>query len=276
MHVCALNIFPIKGVRAVPLTEMVLAPRGPIDDRRWLIVDETGKFLTQRTCPQLATMSAGVAQNGVTIEADGQVLAVNQGAARRVIRIWDDNVDALDAGDEAAHWLSAKLGQSVRLVFMDERASRETSGRWGAKAPVSFADGYPILVTNKASLAVLNNAIEAHGGTSIGMDRFRANIVIEGAEPWQEDHWETLQIGEARLHLEKPCVRCQVPTLDQQTGESTGKEPLATLARIRRIAHSDINGVIFGINGTTNETATIKLDDPVSIISNRDVPWQVI
>ncbi|MGD9799180.1 MAG: MOSC domain-containing protein [Parvularculaceae bacterium] len=159
------------------------------------------------------------------------------------------------------------LGEEVELVHMDERALREKASVWTpSPVPVSFADAFPILVTTTGSLAALNEDIEKHGGDPVPMARFRPNIVIDCDEPWAEDHWSQLKIGDVILDLVKPSDRCIVTTTDQKTGERMGKEPLASLARIHRSTDPRINGVIFGENAAPRTLGEISVGDNVSAV----------
>ncbi|GJL95078.1 MAG: MOSC domain-containing protein [Hyphococcus sp.] len=275
MRVSSLHIYPIKGVRGRELKSALVRPRGFAQDRRWLVTDENDKFLTQRTCAKLAQIDAAPTEAGLVLSIGDTSFEVARPASsdRRTVKIWNDEVAAVYVGGAAEKWLCGVLGRPVRLYFMDKEAARETSGNWGAPAPVSFADGYPFLVATTASLAALNTEIERHGADPVGMERFRPNIVIDSVDPWTEDQWKVMKIGEAKIVLTKPCVRCEVTTKDQKTGEVMGKEPLKTLAKIRRSAHPDLNGVLFGMNGFPLEMRAISVGDAVEIIEARPESW---
>ncbi|MEM8771850.1 MAG: MOSC N-terminal beta barrel domain-containing protein [Pseudomonadota bacterium] len=277
MRVSDISIYPVKGVRGVSLDAARVEARGLADDRRWIVTDETGAFLSQRNCEKLAQINADSAGDTLTLSCEDLSVSIQAPAAveRAPVTVWNDIVNAVAAGSEADEWLTRALGRAARLWFMDDKAARTTSGKWGEKNPVSFADGYPLLIANAASLKALNAEIEKNGGAPVGMDRFRPNIVIDGADPWAEDCWKALQIGDVVVELQKPCVRCEVTTRDQKTGERMGKEPLATLARIRRAAHPKINGVLFGVNAVINQSGTMRSGDLVSILDSRAAPWPV-
>ncbi|WP_428410256.1 MOSC domain-containing protein [Hyphococcus sp.] len=276
MRVSSLHIYPVKGVRAVHLDRAEVKPRGLEGDRRWLITDEGGGFLTQRTCPALARIAATPIPEGLNLSYEGASFAAARPAkaSRRSVKIWNDEVNALDAGDDVGEWLSAALGRPARLFYMDAETARTTSGRWGPKLPVSFADSYPLLVTTTASLEALNKAIGADGGEAVPMKRFRPNIVIDGADPWAEDFWKTIRIGNVTTDLAKPCDRCVVTTLDPETGIKTGREPLKTLHKIRRSAHPDLsNVVLFGWNSAPRGEGAIAVGDKVEIVEERPEGW---
>ena len=243
LRVASLHIYPVKACAGVDLPVMELDDRGPIHDRRFMIVDESGRFITQREAPRMALIRPSIRSTGLLLETAGVApLQVDSGAARRHVQVWSSELEAIDVGDAAAQWLSVLLDRSVRLVSMAPDVRRPIDAPHN-EGPISvaFADGFPLLVTHASSLRELNGRLEQ----PITMDRFRANIVIDGGAPWEEDTWKSLRIGDATIRLPKPCERCTVITVDPTTGES-GKEPLKTLATYRRVTGA---GVIFGQNG---------------------------
>ena len=278
MRVQSLHIYPVKGMRGVAIDRAQVEARGFQHDRRWLVVDENNRFITQRENHALATIYAAIMDDGLSLsssEAGKTEVATPKSGERVSVTIWRDQVDALVADADANGRLSEALSQNVRLVFMDRDSERNTSGHWGAPAPVNFADGYPFLITTTGSLAALNAAIENNGGDVVGMERFRPNIVIDCDEPWVDDAWRMVQIGEVRFDYVKPCVRCVVTTKDQQTGESKSKEPLATLTKVRMSAHPDLNGALFGWNAVPQSDGIVRIGDRVTVIEDRPGGWPV-
>lgn len=254
-------------MRAIDLRSARVETRGLEHDRRWLAVDANGVFLTQRSHPQLATMTAKPTSSGLSLSAGGfGEIEIERpaGAARRRIIVWDAEVDAAAADETASTFLSDLIGEEAHLVYMDEKALRLKTSVWTPDSiPVSFADAFPVLITTTGSLAALNRDIEEHGRPPVPMARFRPNVVIECDEPWAEDGWARLEIGDVVLDLVKPSDRCIVTTTDQQTGERMGKEPLAALARIHRSADPRIDGVIFGENAVPRVLGEIRVGDVV-------------
>jgi len=276
LRVASLHIHPVKGGRAARCARAQVKARGFEHDRRWLVTDMEDQFLTQRSCPALARLVAAPIASGVhlAMEGAGEIDVVRPlDGVRRMVVIWKDNVAALDAGKSAGDWLSTALGRPVRLYYMDGDAAREYSGGWGSPAPVSFADGFPYLITTTASLAALNEEIARAGAAPAGMERFRPNIVIDGANAWAEDFWRTIRIGDVVFDLLKPCARCVVTTTDQQTGERLGKEPLRSLAKIRRSADPRVRGVLFGWNAVAHSEGEIAAGDDVTIVEARAERW---
>ncbi len=242
-------IYPVKSCRGTRLDSALLGPRGLDGDREWLIVDERGRFLTQRSLPPLACivprlsateLHLGIAgQSDLTLPRDPLAL---RGTSAQVV-IWKDTVDALDAGDDAAQWLEAALGVKARLVRASARTLREPDSKWreGLSAPVNFPDGFPLLVCNEASLADLNTRLPA----AVPMTRFRANVVISGIAAFAEDGVDTLRSGAIELRLVKPCTRCSIPSVDQRTG-LPDVNPLPALMAYRYDAA--LAGATFGVN----------------------------
>ncbi|MFO1186851.1 MAG: MOSC domain-containing protein [Alphaproteobacteria bacterium] len=252
MHVGSLHIYPLKGARAVDLGRSAVGARGLDGDRRWLAVNAAGRQMTQRSHPSFATITARPHPAGLGLSAGGKrdllVPAPAPDAERIDATVWEDvRVSAALAFAGAHEWISAVAGEPARLVHFDARSERLKRGIWvSAPLPMGFADAYPILVATTGSLAALNAEIARGGGAPVPMRRFRPNIVVDCDDPWAEDFWKTLRIGGNVFDLVKPDDRCVVTTTDQETGRRMGKEPLASLARIRRSADPRINGVIFG------------------------------
>lgn len=273
MRVSGLFIYPIKAVRAVPLTEAVVEPRGLAGDRRWLIVDENDVFVTQRDHPVLATVIAELLPEGLRLRREGMPelevspppspLSATQGirgeGGNRMVTIWRSQVDALDAGHAAAEWVSQVLGYPARLVFMGPDSRRPVDPDYGQLGDeVSFADGFPLLITNEASLADLN----ARLASPVPMNRFRPNVVLSGANGWGEDDWKLLRIGEVEFRNVKKCGRCIVTTTDQTTGQRMGDEPLRTLATFRNFDGK----AMFGSNLIPSGSGTIRVGDVVEVL----------
>jgi len=276
MRVASLHIYPVKGGRALAREHARVKARGFEHDRRWLVTDMEDQFLTQRTCPALAAVVAAPIASGVQLAMAGAGaigVARPLDGERRTVVIWKDSVAALGAGKPAGDWLSTALGRPAQLYYMDGRAARKHPAEWAPPAPVSFADGFPYLITTTASLAALNDEIARTGAAPVGMERFRPNIVIDGADAWAEDFWRVVKIGDVAFDLIKPCARCVVTTTDQQTGERTGKEPLRCLAKIRKSADPRVRGVLFGWNAVARSEGEITAGDDVTMVEARPKGW---
>jgi uncharacterized protein YcbX len=226
-----------------------------------MVVRPDGVFLTQRDLPGLALIRPEVSPQGVRLSADGlpPVTALPEGGRFEVV-VWKDRVPAATCGAAVDGWLSEALKTPCRLVYLDDPLMRLVAARWrqGAES-VSFADGFPVLLTSLASLGALNAQLDR----PVRINRFRGNIVVTGAAPWAEDFWGVVRIGGVRLRVAKPCERCIVTTIEQETAlRPDTSEPLRTLGRIRR----DARGVMFGQNLVPLEEGEVKVGDPVEIV----------
>jgi len=272
-RITGLFIYPVKSLRghAVPVAE--LDALGFVGDRRFLVIDETGKFQTQRTLPRMACIDAGLGTGTLTLSAAGAGSVTvstrsDPAAPLRTVSVWKhEGLQAEDCGPEAAAWLSAFLGLKLNLVRIGEkfhRAVTKPAARPGDR--VHFGDAAPLLIISRASLDDLNDRIVSHHGEPVPMDRFRPSLVVSGCPPFAEDTWSELHIGEIILRHGGPCARCIVTTTDQRTGER-GKEPLKTLATYRRdpIETTDVN---FGVNLIhTTKRGVLRVGDEVIAIT---------
>lgn len=269
MHITGLFLYPVKSLRghAVPAAE--LDALGFVGDRRFLVVDPTGKFMTQRTAPRMACIDARLSVGALTLSADGAgsvcVPTVSDPRALlRSVSVWkSEGLQAEDCGATASAWLSDFLDLTCLLVRIGEKFSRpilKSSARPGDT--VTFADGYPLLAVSEASLMNLNDRILENMGAPVPMNRFRPNIVVDDCTAFAEDAWTRIQIGDAVFRNGGPCARCPITTTDQLTGERD-KEPLKTLATFRR-DQGDSTRINFGIN-LIHETkqGALRVGDPV-------------
>ncbi|MDP9808697.1 uncharacterized protein YcbX [Rhizobium tibeticum] len=277
MRIADLFIYPLKSARGIALPSSEIDAFGLPGDRRAMITDRDGHFITQRELPELARIAvqAGPSQLHLTIGGDKQMIAQIPMAARRMdVSIWKSIVNAAVADDVANNQLSTWLGRDVKLVFFDEDARRSASAEWaGQGTPVTFADGYQILMTTTGSLRALNADLERHGEGGVGMERFRPNIVIDTDEAWQEDRWAAIEIGGIRFDLVKPCARCIMTTQDQSTGSRDVANPMPAMGRIRMSADRRVPGPLFGWNVTPRGIGRIAVGDPVKVIEERPEGW---
>lgn len=253
----AITIYPVKGCRQIALAAATLGPRGLEGDREWMVTRPDGTFLSQRTHPALARIVPERTTDGLTLACPGlEPLAVAAtGGARRAVSVWDDRMLAADAGESAADWLARALGTPARLVRLAPDTRRHANRAYvGPRdVPVSFADGYPILVCSSASLAELNRRLEL----PVPMDRFRPNLVLDGLEAFAEDRLRALRIGSVLLRLVKPCTRCSVPGVDQLTG-ARSRDPFPALKAFRY--DTTLRGVTFGVNAVAEGPAGARLE----------------
>jgi uncharacterized protein YcbX len=233
MHLKELHIYPIKSARGISLKTAQLDARGLELDRHWMLVDDDGNFLTQRKIPRMALIRVEVRENHLAVRTGGlselMIPRHHESGMSRRVQVFDDAVDAIDDGDDAARWFTSMMGRSCRLVHMPGDAHRIANPRYARQESlVSFVDAFPLLLLSQASLDELNTRL----AEPVTMDRFRPNLVIDGCAPYEEDTWERIQIGKTSFHVAKPCARCAVPGVNQGTGER-GVEPLRTLESYR-------------------------------------------
>lgn len=279
MKVSELNVYPLKSGRGIALTEAEIGPAGIPDDRVMMVTGPDGMFITQRELPALARLRVTPQASSVEIGMDGaeSITVDRPDPARRMdVVVWKSPVSAAVAGEEANRTLSGWLGRDVRLVFFDNQSRRTASSDWaGEDTPVTFADGYQVLITTTASLAAINADMRAHGEGEIGMERFRPNIVVETDEAWAEDGWDAVEIAGITFDLVKPCARCIMTTQDQQTGSREVASPMAAMGRIRMSADRRVPGPLFGWNAVPRQTGRIRLGEEVRVISRKEMPWQI-
>lgn len=240
-----ITVYPVKSCRGITLTRAELTPFGLKNDRRWMVVDVEGTFLSQRTTPAMARIETSVSGERLTLKApESETIEIpfqRKSKSTRTVRIWDDTCTAQDCGDEAARWLTRFLGIDCRLVTTGDDFERPVNAKYSRdRDQVGFADAFPLLLISSASLRDLNERLDQ----PLPMNRFRPNIVVSGCEPYAEDRWKHISVGGLTFRVCKPCARCTVPTVDQLKG-TRGEEPLVTLSTYRK---SDHNAVFFGQN----------------------------
>jgi uncharacterized protein YcbX len=267
MQVTGLYIYPIKSCRGIALEQAIVTAKGLLWDREFMLVDTQGNFLTQRQYPQLATVAVALLEQSLilTWEAHSLILHPQDEGNRSAVLIWRDRTWGIDQGDTVADWFSEILRQPCRLVRQAPEAIRPVDSRYApnTSTPVSFADGYPLLLTGEGSLAELNRRLAEKGSSAVPMDRFRPNLVVDSTTPFIEDEWQKIEVGGVKLAVVKPCSRCLVPTTDQKTGErNPEQEPLKTLQSFRR---SPL-GVLFGQNLIPETVGIIRRGDDVTAL----------
>ena len=251
-------------MRGITLQSAQLEPEGFEHDRRWMLVDDAGTFISQRTHPELTMFISSIEGDLLTVAYKGSEIKIpidDLTGEHIDVSVFDDQMKATIVSDEASKWFSERLNTSLRLVKVSSVTNRikdfskyvDTDQK---DTVVSFADGYPYLILSTASMAQLNSKMDV----DLDIDRFRANIVVDTYHPHDEDSWKTIQIGDQHLLVIRPCARCQVPTIDQQTGQK-GKQPNTALAGYRR----DGNKVNFGMNGVSLTDGMVSVGDVIEV-----------
>ena len=240
------NIYPVKSLGGISLNEAEVTDRGLKYDRRWMLVDENGKFITQRMYPQMSQIIVEIKNDFLKFihkqnsNLSFSIPVENYNNGHDNVVVWDDTVNAEYVSKEADEWFREVLKINCRLVHMPEEAARLVDKKYASKNEiVSFADAYPFLVIGQSSLDDLNSRLIE----KVLMNRFRPNLVFTGGEPFNEDKMKNFKIGDVVFYPVKPCARCVVTTIEQESGIK-GKEPLQTLSSYRTIN----NKVMFGQN----------------------------
>jgi uncharacterized protein len=262
LSVTSIHVYPIKSCRAIDLKAARLDELGIGFDRRLMVIDaETSRYLTQRDEPRMALIAPQLGPTSLQVTAPNMPqlkVDTRREGQRRDVTVWSFTGPAEDCGDNAASWISTVLERSVRLVRWADDVQREVSPKYaGPGVLTAFTDGYPILLTTEGSLEQLNSQATER----VPMSRFRPNIVIKGAEPFAEDTWKRIRVGEVAIDVVKPCSRCAITTVDALTAKR-GKEPLATLAKFRLYEKE----TWFGQNCIHRSLGSIRVGDPVEVL----------
>ena len=260
-----LNIYPVKSARGIHLRHAQVTATGLQWDRHWMFATPQGVFISQRSHPRLARIATAIEEDALVLQtqdAGSLSLPLRPRGAAVDVRVWKSHCTGLDQGEDAATWISALLGQPLRMIRIPEIPDRLADPRYAGTdpVPVSFSDGFPILVCNSASLEDLNHRLP----TPIPMIRFRPNIVLDGLPPFAEDRIARLRIGAITLELVKPCTRCIIPSLDPLTGEAS-TDPTPALKAFR--FDKALMGVTFGENAvpTTGIGTQIRVGDSCEV-----------
>ncbi|HZN97361.1 MAG TPA: MOSC N-terminal beta barrel domain-containing protein [Gemmatimonadales bacterium] len=254
-----LTLYPIKSAGGIPVAQSEVDEFGLRYDRRWMVVDESGTFLSQRSHPRLALVVPSIRDGALGVEAPGMPGLVTPleppPTVTTRVRVWKDSCAATWLGERAARWFSDYLGTACGLVYMAGDTIRPTDPRYASSGTrVSFADAFPFLLISQESLNDLNRRLPE----PLPMNRFRPNLVVGGVHPYEEDEWRRIEIGAMRFRVVKPCARCVVTTTDQATA-ALGKEPLRTLASYRKVRGE----VMFGQNAVHETVGRLRVGDPV-------------
>jgi uncharacterized protein YcbX len=262
-YLSELHIYPIKSLGGISLQQSDIIETGLKHDRRWMLIDAEGTFVSQRKYFELAMLQVHLQGETLTVthKRDPSTtisfsLEESTGSAIDV-SIWDDYTTGLEVSIKVSKWFSEYMQMPVRLVQMPAAARRLVDPRYAEENDiVSFADGYPCLMIGQASLDGLNEKL----AEPVRMDRFRPNFVFTGGKAHIEDSFGSFYLGEVLFSAVKPCARCVLTTINQQTGEK-GQEPLKTLAGYRTLNHK----VMFGQNLIHQGSGIIRLGDQIRI-----------
>ena len=258
----SIRIYPIKSCAGHAVAAAETRRRGLAGDRRLMLVDAAGHFVTGRRYPQLTQIAVQQDSTGLVCRAPGRsdLNLPEASSRRRRVVVWKSEVDARCYADEVDAWFSAIVGADVHLVGMDEHSSRPVDPEFAESGDqVSFADGYPLLLISRTAVTALNERLLS----PVKMANFRPNLIVSGTPPHAEDGWHRIRIGDVEFDIVKPCARCVFTTVDPDTGEKRSDgEPLRTLAGYRRSNRQ----IEFGQNLIARGVGTIRAGDEVHVI----------
>jgi uncharacterized protein YcbX len=256
-------IYPVKSLGGISVDTAIAEERGLQYDRRYLLVDETGIFITQRDYPMLALLKLSFTENGFNVlntkNSSHTIIPFESDSKKNVtITIWDDVCNAVQVNQDLDNWFSNALDKKVSLVYMPDDEKRIVEKTYiNEDHIVSFADAYPFLIIGKSSLDDLNTRLV----NPIPMNRFRPNLVFTGGNAYEEDNWKDFKIGNAEFKAVKPCARCVITTTNQNTAERSA-EPLKTLANYRKVN----NKIMFGMNVVCNKTGVVSVNQTIELL----------
>lgn len=261
-RVSELWVYPIKSLGGIQVSEAKVTDRGFLHDRRWMLIDEQGKFLSQREHASLALLQVGFRNEGLSVFVKNKPqwkieIPFLETAENLQVQIWEDTCRAWLYPNFINEFFSEYLHRKARLVYMPDDSHRKVDGKYAQNEEItSFADGYPFLLIGQSSLNDLNSKLSE----PLPMNRFRPNIVFEGGEAFVEDSWKEFQIGQIDFFCVKPCARCVVTTISQENAKQ-GKEPLKTLSTYRKFG----NKILFGQNLLHKGEGIICVGDTINV-----------
>jgi hypothetical protein len=263
LRVAGLWLYPVKSLGGIAVDAARVGDLGLAGDRRWMLVDGTGRALTQREHAALARFATALDGDTVHVTGpDGATVSFAPpavGTPRMRVHVFGDTLDAAPAPAAVSAWFALRLGMACTLVHLPNDVVRPVDPAYaGPGDRTAFSDGYPVLVATQASLNDLNARLAADGEPPVPIGRFRPNLLVDGGAPWAEDDWRTVQAGEVALELVKPCARCVVTTIDPVTA-TRGYEPLRTLAAFRRHGGK----VLFAQNAVVRAAGWVRVGDAV-------------
>lgn len=265
MKLTEIALHPIKSAGRILVDAATVDARGLRHDRRYMLVDANGKFLTQRQHPRMALLHVALDEGALTVSTAGRnSLSITDEMTlpeRRLVTVWGEDVRGNTLPAEVDAWFSEFLGFECHLVHMAEEERRAVDPTYGQAGDiVSFADGFPFLLISENSLAELN----ARLAKPVSMAQFRPNLVVRADQAFAEDGWKRIRIGECEFELVKPCSRCVLTTVDPERGiADPGREPLKTLSSYRRRE----GGVMFGQNLIARRLGTVRVGDEVEVLA---------
>jgi uncharacterized protein YcbX/ferredoxin len=268
-YVQSLHIYPIKSTAGISLSKSWVDDLGLSFDRRFVLTELNGQFITARTQPALCLIQSHLTPEGLILTAPNmptlEVKFKDFSEQYHKVTVWKDQINSLYCHQTYDKWFSQYLNLPCQLHFYSEKSSRKVQK---SNSQVSFADGYPLLLISQASLDELNAKLLS--SNEVTMAQFRPNIVVNDTQAFEEDSWKSIRIGEVEFEVSKPCSRCVFTTIDPSNAQKhIEQEPLSTLKSFRQMADGD---VMFGQNLIASNQGQIKQGDKVTVISKQSPP----
>ncbi|WP_047249858.1 MOSC domain-containing protein [Chromobacterium subtsugae] len=262
MQLTGMFVHPLKSTRGIAFERAFAGKLGLLHDREWILTTPDGDQITARSHPQLVRVGVELMPGGILLHYEGKApifaMATAYTGPHRA-QVWKDEFQAWHGDQRLDAWFADIVGQECRLLWLGAQSGRAFKG--GAEK-MSFADGYPFLLVNQASLDDLNRQLQR----PVTLRHFRPNLVIDGDYPWMEDEWQVIRIGEVEFDVMKPCTRCVLTTVDPDTGSKDADgEPLRTLVRTRRLEE----GVCFGMNLRARNEGMLEIGAPLEVLQER-------
>lgn len=275
MRIKAIRIYPIKSMGPVALGTARFDARGFEHDRRWMLIDSRGGFLSQRQIPSMAAFRVRVGSKGLSVTSpEGRRLTVPfapDGEGSVPVSVWGSRCKGDLYSDRINSFFTAELSIECRLVKISDKVKRRVSWQYAVHKTdeVGFADGYPFLIAGEGSLKDLNSRLTE----PLPMERFRPNLIVGGSEAFAEDGWRRIKIGKLEFHVVKPCARCVMTTIDQTAGEPDGPEPLATLSKFRLYERGGKKRILFGQNVIPESAkGSLSVGDEIKVLASKRPP----
>jgi hypothetical protein len=264
-----INIYPVKSCGAITLSSSCVGSLGLKADRRFVITDQQGLFISGRTYPKLTLIKVQYTNQSLVISAPNMPNLILNNADfsphYKKIKVWDDIIEGQYCGNKYDQWLSQFLATPCQLIYFGEHSHRLVKNR---QEQLAFADGYPLLLISQASLDDLNNKLIQQQLSPVSMSQFRSNLVISHGKAFQEDSWHRIRIGDVIFEIVKPCSRCIFTTVNPKTGKkNTAMQPLKTLRQYRH--STDNKGIMFGQNLVALNSGNISINDNVEVLATK-------
>jgi uncharacterized protein YcbX/ferredoxin len=269
-----LYIYPIKSTMGISLPQASIDELGLAFDRRFVISDNSGQFISARTEPTLCLVKTLLTDNGITLSAPTMptltLVYENFSEQYKNVNVWDDEIAGQLCSTKANSWFSDYLQRPCQLLYFGKASSRVRKANTDNARKIAFADGYPLLLISQASLNDLNEHLIASHQKTVSMANFRPNIVVDNCLPFAEDGWQYIRIGEIEFKVSKPCERCILTTVNPENGiKDAQQQPLSTLKTYRQTLSGE---VLFGQNLIPLTSGRINQGDKLTVSQSQQPP----